>query len=295
MLHWKEFSAWVTIDGEEVAEYNVETSEDAKTVTCWIASELGKKFSVCWKKSYWPQDVTGYTKVDGIGCGGKVLQGLNPTYTVNHNGATDGRIVKPFMFSWLELTDDDALLGSSSHPELGLIELTITPIKVIERNVVLTLASIAPAKVHERSKKAVTQQITLAEPELLPMPQSSVRTQRTGPDLVTFSFKYRPIDILRANGIAPSSLKRKASAEPEPPRAQTPGDSEDLADMQEAQVLREKLKALEAKLQKREKKPKIKSDAGAVIDLTQESSRSNKRVKLEGKRSFISGEIIDLT
>ena len=42
MLHWKEFSAWVTIDGKEVVEYDVETSEDEKTVTCWIASELGK-------------------------------------------------------------------------------------------------------------------------------------------------------------------------------------------------------------------------------------------------------------
>jgi hypothetical protein len=42
MLHWKEFSAWVAIDGKETLEYDVEISEDQKTVTCWIASELGK-------------------------------------------------------------------------------------------------------------------------------------------------------------------------------------------------------------------------------------------------------------
>jgi hypothetical protein len=42
MLHWQEFSAWVTIEGVEAPEYAVEVSEDEKTVTCWIPSELGK-------------------------------------------------------------------------------------------------------------------------------------------------------------------------------------------------------------------------------------------------------------
>jgi hypothetical protein len=42
MLHWKEFSAWVTIEGVEAQEYAVEVSEDEKTVTCWTPSELGK-------------------------------------------------------------------------------------------------------------------------------------------------------------------------------------------------------------------------------------------------------------
>jgi hypothetical protein len=101
-------------------------------------------------------------------------------------------------------------------------------------------------------------------------------------------------------------------------RAPTPDDSEELTDLQETRVLRvrhffikaipqraqpdslsscfgiqEKLNALEAKLLKRGKKPRVK-DEGGVIDLTQDSSRS-KRAKVEGKRPFISGEVIDLT
>lgn len=42
MYHSTGFSAWITIDGVEATEYDVVTSDDKKTVTCWIASELGK-------------------------------------------------------------------------------------------------------------------------------------------------------------------------------------------------------------------------------------------------------------
>jgi len=151
-------------------------------------------------------------------------------------------------------------------------------------------------------KKTVTQQVKLAEPEVLETPRRRANVKRAGPDIVKFCFKYRPIDVLRANGIAPSppQLKRKASAEPlpPPPRAQTPDDSEALADLEEAKVLREKLNeyqaklsALESKRLKKEKKPGVKREASDVIDLTQDSSRG-KRVKLEG---FVQGEVIDLT
>jgi hypothetical protein len=52
------------------------------------------------------------------------------------------------------------------------------------------------------------------------------------------------------------------------------------------------LKALEAKRIKQEKKPRVKNEADAVVDLTQDRK---KKVKLERKESFIQGEIIDLT
>lgn len=42
MLQYKEFSAWIVIEGEEAQEFNVEASEDEKKVSCWIPSEVGK-------------------------------------------------------------------------------------------------------------------------------------------------------------------------------------------------------------------------------------------------------------
>ncbi|KAF7357834.1 hypothetical protein MVEN_00829500 [Mycena venus] len=294
MLYWKEFSAWVTIDDKEAAEYDVETSEDERIVTCWIASELGKKFSICWRNSSLPRDVAGYVKVDGNACGGKVsYHRTDLGRTHPKSGVTDGTTLKPFVFSSLELSDDDALLGTSSFQDLGLIELAIKPVHVMGLTD-LPIYSLSDLKVHERLKKAVTQQIALAEPEALKQPVRCVKVLPTGPEFVKFHFKYRPIDVLRANGIAPSSppLKRKASAEP--PRAQTPEDSEKLADLEKVKVLREELRALEAKVHRRERKPRIKNEVGAAIDLTPERSR-NKRVKLEPRQSFFPGEVIDLT
>ncbi|KAF7376499.1 hypothetical protein MSAN_00065800 [Mycena sanguinolenta] len=121
------------------------------------------------------------------------------------------------MFSSLQLTDDDAFLGGPSHESLGLIEIKIEPVQVTKRFPTCTSArSLSDIKIHERSKKAVTQQITLAEPEVVLDPQGSVGCRSIGPELVKFSFKYRPADVLRANGIMPPppQLKRKAPAEP---------------------------------------------------------------------------------
>ncbi|KAF9260070.1 hypothetical protein L218DRAFT_963008 [Marasmius fiardii PR-910] len=45
------FSAWITIDGQALQEYGVDVSQEARTVTCWIASELGKEYEVNWKSN----------------------------------------------------------------------------------------------------------------------------------------------------------------------------------------------------------------------------------------------------
>ncbi|KAJ7141253.1 hypothetical protein C8R44DRAFT_243530 [Mycena epipterygia] len=294
-MHCKEFKAWITIDGKEAVEYDVQTSEDQKTVTCWIASELGKTFSVNWENSSYRHDVIGDVKMDGNHCAGDIIYGHLLPKTVCNKGVSDGTTIKVFMFSSLEMTDDDTYLGQSSHQELGVIQLAIYPIRITRRNTGPSGGrSLSNIKVHERTKKAVTQQITLGNPEELADSVSFSTFERTGPDLAIFSFNYRPIDVLRANGIAPAppQLKRKAAVEPE--RAPTPDD--DSADAEEARILREKLAALEAKRIKKEKekKPRVKHEAGAVIDLTQDT-RNSKKVKLEARRPFIPGEIIDLT
>ncbi|KAJ7467185.1 hypothetical protein FB451DRAFT_1093244, partial [Mycena latifolia] len=262
-LHWKEFSAWITIDGKEAPELDVETSEDEKTVTCWIASELGKTFSVCWKNASYYHDTCGQVKTDGIACGGRVIYGRSlPSQTAEQKGISDGQSIKPFVFSSLELTDDDAFLGAggSSHKELGVIELSIYPVVVPPGRLAEppTVASLSEIKVHERSKKAVTQQITLAKAEKLAMPETFVSPKSSGPDIVKFTFKYRPLDILQANGIAPLPPRLEPV---DLPRAVTP--DVELADAEEAKVLRARLSALEAKLARREKKPGVKRELEA--------------------------------
>ncbi|KAF8175023.1 hypothetical protein K438DRAFT_2023002 [Mycena galopus ATCC 62051] len=232
----------------------------------------------------------GYLTVDGIYCGGSVLFGTAVPETMREDGVYDGNVLRPFMFSSVKLTDDDAFLGSSDK-KLGLIKLQLGPVEVTDEDSNLPVASFSNLTIHERAKKGVTQQITLAEPEVLEDDDEDgfdpVDTEPCGPDIVQFYFKYRSIDVLRAKGIAPR-LKRRASTEH--PHAQNPND---LAE--EAKILRERLRAVEAQLLEQEMKPRVKNEFdGAVIDLTQNSSRRSKRVKLEGK-SLASKEVIDLT
>ncbi|KAJ7873787.1 hypothetical protein B0H14DRAFT_2718835 [Mycena olivaceomarginata] len=262
MLQFREFFAWVSIDGVEAPEY-----------------ELGKEFAVYWRNTSYNCDTSGLVYMDGNLCGGKIIYARDLPFTVFKDGVRlDAISIKPFMFSSLEITDDDAILSGPSHQQLGLVELKIQPVKVIESETTsYSPPSLSHIVVHERSKKAVTQQITLGEPAVT-MPRAFISTETTGPELVY---------ILRANGIAPlpPQLKRKASAEP--PRAQTPDD--DDADAEEEKMLRERLNALEAKRLK-ETKPRVKKEADTV-DLTQD----RKKVKLERKQTFVQGEIIDLT
>ncbi|KAJ6507191.1 hypothetical protein C8R47DRAFT_1100561 [Mycena vitilis] len=226
--------------------------------------------------------------MDGIYSGSKVV--YKPK-TTTHKGVETGICFKPFVFSSLKLTDDDAFIGGPSLASLGVMTLQIYTVEVTQRDVTPPAYSLSEIKIHERSKKGVTQQVTVAEPEFYTKAKRHVKSARTGPNLVTFFFKYRPIDVLRANGIAPQlpQLKRKASAELL--RARTPDN--DIADAEEERVLRERLRALEAKRVKKENKPRVKCETDSLmVDLGPENKQ---KVKMEDKEPVIKEEVIDLT
>ncbi|KAJ6498899.1 hypothetical protein C8R45DRAFT_1093188 [Mycena sanguinolenta] len=287
MLQYQEFAAWVCIDGIVVPEYGIEVSDDQKSVTCWIPSQLGKKFSVHWKNMSYDCDTRGRVYVDGNDSGALVIRARNLPASAAKLGVTDAISVmmKPFVFSSSELTDDDAFLGGPSCHELGLIELQIHAIKDAQQTLTPSIefcTSLAKIKVHERSKKAITQQISLAEPELLKKPQK-ILNYRLGAELVRFSFRYRPADVLRANGIIPSlqQLKRKASSE----TLREPLMWYDEADTERGKMLCERLNDAETKRHKAEEQPRM----NAVDNMTQN------RKKVKRQRRPVQAEIIDLT
>ncbi|KAJ7049705.1 hypothetical protein C8F01DRAFT_1181591 [Mycena amicta] len=288
------FNACITIDGVQATEYEVEVSPDQKTVTCWVASELGKKFSVkWWKTSYLGGATAGFVDLDGNPGGGKIVY-PGERLPMEVRGLTEGATLKPFIFSSLEITDDDQLLGGPSHSDLGFIKLKITPVAV-GKTIPAAATRAAPSglsqklKVHERSKKAVTQQVGLGEAEALPKAAGTTLITYTGPEVVVFTWRYRPLDILRASGVAPT-LKRKAESEEAPAPAPTPKE------------VKPKLEVLQSKLNVVDTKPKpssnkkarrVKNEDGGVIDL----SDNDFKVKAEKKprRPYVKGEVIDLT
>ncbi|KZP09233.1 hypothetical protein FIBSPDRAFT_873840 [Athelia psychrophila] len=102
------FQSWVTCGGKEITCHGIEKSEDGKEVTCWIASEERKKFSIKWTR---PAQLArtamrGKVQVDNILCRGIVMQGSNtPGCVYSRDGFTTScTTVKPFMFASLKTT-----------------------------------------------------------------------------------------------------------------------------------------------------------------------------------------------
>ncbi|KAJ7933794.1 hypothetical protein B0H13DRAFT_1951984 [Mycena leptocephala] len=246
MLQSQDFSAWITIEGVEAAEYNIEVSENQQELSCWIPSEVGKKFTVNWTNVSAP--------VDGHKCGFEAIASETRPITAFMDGIaeTDTK-TRPFVFAPLELTDDDSYLESASHPHLGLIKLEIWRVDVGGGMAPSVIAPPSAHKVHERSKKGMNQQIQFgAAVEHAQVQSAQIRRVGLGP-LVTFSFKYRSLDLLKANGIAPPTQrpeKRKASGTPEPEST----DKEANTDAEAAAKLRERLDTLTAKRAKKNPK-----------------------------------------
>ncbi|KAJ6498808.1 hypothetical protein C8R45DRAFT_980088 [Mycena sanguinolenta] len=205
------FEAWIMINGVEAEQFKPETVDHPTGQTCWIASELDKGFSIHWRNTEVFSQTAGRIWVDGIECAGEII--LHPNREASIYGRrTSGSTVSPFKFSPVNLTDDDAFLDSSGHKDLGLIRMEIWTITQSGTKPYSKVAAPKESKIHERSKKGSSHQIQFAEEEVQPLRPAAIVEYLENSPLVTFTFKYRSIDVLRADGIAPS--KRKTSPGP---------------------------------------------------------------------------------
>ncbi|KAJ7282753.1 hypothetical protein C8J57DRAFT_50958 [Mycena rebaudengoi] len=284
------FSAWISIDGVRSSEFDVQDSDSSRTVSCWIPSEVGKKFSVHWSNLSVSGPTGGRVLVDGNNCHGQVLaRPGRPTSTRMDGINQSPTSLLPFLFTALNLTDDDVVLEDNLDDRLGTIVLEIYKVEMSKAGPSKwsDLAPPPPKQLHERSsKKAATQQISFCPP--VARQPAKVAACKWRERIVTFLFKYRPLDLLRANGIAPPPSnwgKRKASPE-------CKSDHDD-SDAEEARILEDRLNEIKAKrAEKKIKKRKFKEEENVdPIDFAQPT----KRTKREEKPVFMPGEIIDLT
>ncbi|KAJ7683637.1 hypothetical protein B0H17DRAFT_1073664 [Mycena rosella] len=293
-----QFSASVSVDGVKLSEYAVEQSADGKQVTCWIPSENDKQFCVKFKntdarKTY---PVSSRVFVDGIKCGGRLLQIRrdNVSKGSRDSVSTSADKRRPLTFSQQALTDDDAYLNAAISPDLGTIRVVFNHVNPLgtSKRWKGREGRFQPQTLHERSKKAMGHSVQSdlfrlrATHSCSPFPCS-----RFGPEfrqqnrrchsehieqLVTFVFKYRPIGLLRAEGIAPPAPRQE--------RAATPTDILDLTMDADTDDDTE-IKQLEARLGAlKNKKKRVKREPGEV----------KKEIKSE-EPIFKPGEVIDLT
>ncbi|KAF8843797.1 hypothetical protein BDN67DRAFT_978696 [Paxillus ammoniavirescens] len=277
MLEYKTFRAGIRVDGDFLNVYDVETSPEENKVTCWIASEAGKNFSIVWQdrdlsRNY---NISGEAKVDGTYAGGvlfePILAGQAGYYSSNlaelkyiNASPTTAR---PLAFSKLQLTDEDQYL-KSAPPELGEICITMRPVAVMGPSAPQFISPSFNTKVHERAKKAFSHCVGFGD-EITMAPQHVVRVRPlTQEPSVTFVFKYRALDRLIADGIAPTPPSLKRAAPQDDSADDEFRDSQDA--MHEIALLKEKVKKLEARLvtSRKASGKRVKVEGDDVIDLT---------------------------
>ncbi|KAF9260068.1 hypothetical protein L218DRAFT_907671 [Marasmius fiardii PR-910] len=207
------FSAWVTICGQSCQEYDVQVFQESSTATCWIASEAGKEYEVNWKGCTLPGPVSGRLRIDGHDCGGH-LKTYATTQTIQ--GITTGpTTLERFSFSSIKTTDDDSFINYHDSPERGEIKLIIrtTRVHTIKSGVGHNSAP-AETTFHETSTKNIDHQTSFRPTVTDAGEERMIKAADYGNPLAIFSFKYRPLAILQANGIAPLPPPERTSPSP---------------------------------------------------------------------------------
>lgn len=284
-----DLSACIFIDDQELPEYDVVVSSTPteNRITCWIASAEGKKFGVrtkfLAKRISWSLATV---FVDGVPC---IPSGVCPDYvgTMENTYLSNDHVKRDFMFSKLELTDDDSMLDDQGSNDIGQItvEVALGKYTKFEQAVVSsrTTLRVREGKVHERSKKACSHRVAFGEevPHNLSLAASTF-TRDSSPKTI-FVFKYTRLDILQAMGVAPPTAIKAETEDhndevevtDEPNESSLSDDVKPLARIRELEMELQRLRA-----QVEDRKPsRVKLEDGGsrrkrtimeVIDLTED-------------------------
>ncbi|KAJ6514732.1 hypothetical protein DFH09DRAFT_1049034 [Mycena vulgaris] len=207
-----QFSAWVSVEGAQLSEFATEYSADGKKATCWIPSENDKQFCITFENA---QPVPGFivsgrVRADGVSCGGTKLRLASARHvsTASRDSvSTSATTRRPLVFGKQVLTDDDAYLNVAISSEIGSIRVKLRHVKDKPLRKGWKDKNFNAPILHEQSKKAMGHSVQFGA-------EFSSNKKRLVPEeviekLVTFVFKYRPIDLLRAQGTAPPETRKR--------------------------------------------------------------------------------------
>ncbi|KAI0061059.1 hypothetical protein BV25DRAFT_830896 [Artomyces pyxidatus] len=191
-------------DGNEIPRYREEVL-DERTISCYVPSKEGKEFQIILGASDVPLAWSIY--MDGRRMEGWAgVPGVVGRITGSHTSPLE---VRPFCFSRLQLTDDDAHLHQhrARLEKLGSIEVRVCRAQFSHSRV---LGDVAPVPeigiVPERAKKNGWHCVSLGPPK-----QADLRSTRATVRLfddpeapyAKFYFRYQPEELLQAKGIMP--------------------------------------------------------------------------------------------
>ncbi|EEB94120.1 hypothetical protein MPER_07118, partial [Moniliophthora perniciosa FA553] len=200
------------------------------------------------------------------------------------------------LISRTDTLEDDHDLGTSDNAELGDIKLIIRRTTIIRYKDWTPLAAPADRTFHETTKKGFNHSTSFSQPKGTYTCREAIAKPHAE-SLAVFTFKYRPLGILQATGIAPRPTPQPRS--PSPPARPSPHsrasssisnkrpasadpDEEDVKPISlpsgpnSLDELQKEMDAIRARQQGGSKRKKIKVEAaepyeplkGVTIDLT---------------------------
>ncbi|KAJ7574589.1 hypothetical protein C8J56DRAFT_466445 [Mycena floridula] len=194
-------------------------------VSCWIASEQDKKFSITWYNERRDHSLQAVLTIDGVVCDRQMMFDafnfpLEPNMMKISSFRTSDFTCRDFVFSNIQVSDD-AALGHVS--DIGTIKLElrrfffigIQPMPVRPNTFLRPDITLGSQVIHERSKTAGLHRASLGEECFVPRAiYKKIDGFRMDPSpLVTFIFRYRPLELLVANGVVPRPLKHEVDVE----------------------------------------------------------------------------------
>ncbi|EIW84402.1 hypothetical protein CONPUDRAFT_163544 [Coniophora puteana RWD-64-598 SS2] len=303
-----DFSASVLVDGSPLDEFDVVVDEEKLSATCYVPSEAGKKFSVRWK--CWEEIRTmesgGYISVDDITCktGNVVRTGiLGTSDTKERSGISlDRETTQDFVFSNVKLTDDEAYLRTHGLEKVGEIKLTIkrgiSALKTVPMLYNNGVKEFEP--VNEKLGKTMVHRVGFGKQRKRSIPREGWHFSASTDPFIYFIFRYRPLDVLQAQGIAPRATpasERESSVAVDAAPEDVPETSNDVPSQQpglsdiSTRMLDARIKALKDELAQLEA---LRNPAIAAKVKEEPAERPAKRVKREHGRSAIPIEVIEL-
>ncbi|KAG8904799.1 hypothetical protein FRC01_008598 [Tulasnella sp. 417] len=297
-LTFRGFSAQIRIGDRPLTIYKPDYDEETKTASGWIASEPGKEYLVCWtKREVTEYAANGRVSIDGPRVRSTLLLRPSERHWIVETGE---RLAKqkerPFIFSQLTTTDDDAIIDKDIPTDPGTIKFEMYRCTITAENVEGSYASSDPfsTQLHEKTKKAGGHITKIGEERQTPRPRPSVHSKPfTDADtvpIVTFILRYRPEGILLAGGFKPSPLQQSQDG--------ANGNDEDREDDEDEAQAEAEIAALEAARQARVASL-AKRKGVKLEEVEAELARKRRKVKQEEainvELHFTSGEVIDLT
>lgn len=323
MLELHGFQAFVTCDGQELETYAPVV--DGRTISGWIASEVGKQFTITIRQSKpgrhpcTTQDVY----IDGVLVSSKLPKNAD---VFTHDGTKPSPTTfAPFVFAPLRTTDDSSISPvENTNSEFGTFRIALERVIVTrtERGGSRRSYQLPNSIVHERDKKHVLGGLSVSTGAVVQTRRSnriySRPYKKSDPfPYVTFVFKYRSREFLLAQDIIPperpvgrAAKRRRGSAggaggeEPKPAKRICVEELD--ADRERLRNLKDEMRDIEARLADDlgQPPPNVKREpfpfaVGEVVDLTGPESLVGPSVKREREAEIslgsTAGTVIDLT